>query len=138
MEPPKRVMVNVPAVLAIILRQRMVELKFSSSSAYFLSLLVFDLYARRPHLLTGSIQSDSPETRDAFFEGIARDFDDLQSKPPGWFEHRLEELARQQSAEILARLEEEKWQLHADNRELKDRVRELEQELARRANPELL
>lgn len=88
-----RVTVNVPGALADLAKRRSLEERYPSLSAYFVGLLVFDLYARKKHQMTADLLRDPQALQDAVFDEIARDFDNLATKPGSWFKRRIEELA---------------------------------------------
>jgi len=93
---PFRVTTNIPGELQELVDRRVREERYPSISAYLVGLVLFDLYARKPHLLTGSLMREPQWLRDQVIAELVRDFDDPESKPGGWFEHRIEELIAQQ------------------------------------------
>jgi hypothetical protein len=92
---PFRVTTNIPGELQELVDRRVKEERYPSISAYLVGLVLFDLYARRPHLLTGTLMREPQWLRDQVIAELVRDFDDPESKPGGWFEHRVEELIEQ-------------------------------------------
>lgn len=100
---PKRVSVNVPASMEKALEERYKELHYPSLSAYFVGLAVFDLHCKRPHTMTATLMREPDYIRDTIIAEIVKEFESKETKPGGWFEHRLKEL-------IAARVAEEKAQ----------------------------
>jgi len=96
---PFRVTTNIPGELKELVDQRVREERYPSISAYLVGLVLFDLYARKPHLLTGSLMREPQWLRDKVIAELVRDFDDPGTKPGGWFEHRIEELIAEQQRE---------------------------------------
>jgi Arc/MetJ-type ribon-helix-helix transcriptional regulator len=96
---PFRVTTNIPGELQELVDRRVREERYPSISAYLVGLVLFDLYARKPHLLTGSLMREPQWLRDKVIAELVRDFDDPETKPGGWFEHRLEELIAQKQRE---------------------------------------
>ncbi len=97
-----RVAATFPFLIADLMRRRAKELGYRSVSAYLLGLVLFDLWCKKPHALTLQVANDDrPEMREAVFREIADGYDE-PAKPSSYFEHRLEELAR----EIAERREE--------------------------------
>lgn len=90
-----RITVNVPGEISELIERRMKEEKYPSISAFFVGLALYDLYARKPHLLTGSLMREPQYIRDAVIAELVRDFDNAEKKPGSWFEHRIEELIAQ-------------------------------------------
>ncbi len=88
---PVRLTANLPAEVEPLVERRIKEEKYHSVSAYIVGLILFDLYARRPHLLTSSLMSEPQWVRDQVIAELVRDFDDPE-KARGWFEIRIEEL----------------------------------------------
>lgn len=93
---PFRVTTNLPGEIQELVERRVREERYPSVSAYLVGLVLFDLYARRPHLLTGTLMREPVWLRDQVIAELVRDFDDPDTKPGGWFEHRIEELIQQQ------------------------------------------
>lgn len=93
---PFRVTANLPGEIQELVDRRVKEERYPSVSAYLVGLVLFDLYARRPHLLTGSLMREPQWLRDQIIAELVRDFDSAEAKPGGWFEHRIEELLQQQ------------------------------------------
>jgi hypothetical protein len=92
-----RITVNVPGEIADLIKLRVREEKYPSDSAYFVGLALFDLYARRPHLLTGTLMREPQWLRDQVIAELVRDFDKDGKRPGGWFENRIEELIAEKS-----------------------------------------
>jgi hypothetical protein len=87
--------VTVPGIIANLIDRRSKALGYRSISGYLLGLVLFDLWARKPHALTLQIvNEDRQELRDAVFAEIADCFDEPE-KPSSYFEHRLAELAEE-------------------------------------------
>ena len=96
---PFRVTANLPGEIQDLIERRVREEKYPSLSAYLIGLVLFDLYARKPHLLTGTLMREPQWLRDQVIAELVRDFDDAGAKPGGWFEHRIEELIEQRHRE---------------------------------------
>lgn len=88
---PIRVTANVPAELGSLIEKRVRSEKYPSTSAYIVGLILFDLYARRPHLMTAPLMRQPQWLRDEVIEQLAKDYEE-GNKPGGWFEHRIEDL----------------------------------------------
>ena len=89
---PVRITVNLPAEIADLVKRRVREEKYPSDSAYFVGLALFDLYARRPHLLTGELMREPQWLRDQIIAELVRDFDKPEKQTGGWFERMIEKL----------------------------------------------
>lgn len=89
---PVRITVNLPAEIADLVKRRVREEKYPSDSAYFVGLALFDLYARRPHLLTGELMREPQWLRDQVIAELVRDFDAEAKRPGGWFEKMIDRL----------------------------------------------
>jgi hypothetical protein len=100
MKTYKRVTVNVPIVFAKVLKERIKEAgPFTGDAAYFLSLFLFDIQARRKHAWTAKLVTLPPEARDELFEQLAQDY--LEGKKldrKTWSDHRLSELVEEELA----------------------------------------
>lgn len=84
-----------PFEVADLVKRRARDLGYKSVSSYLLGLVLFDLWARKPHLLTKQIcNDDNQEMRDAVIREIVESYEG-DPKPGGYFEHRLLELARE-------------------------------------------
>jgi Arc/MetJ-type ribon-helix-helix transcriptional regulator len=94
-----RITVNVPGEISELIERRMKEEKYPSISAFFVGLALYDLYARKPHLLTGALMREPQYIRDEVIAELVRDFDNAEKKPGSWFEHRIEELIAQRKSE---------------------------------------
>lgn len=106
--------------LTALFRRRMEEEGYPSLSAYFFWLGFYDLILRKPHHVTAELAHQSPERQETAVRIIIENFES-GPKPGGFFESHLHRV-----------VEEEKWKLHAEVRVLKERVQELERELATR------
>lgn len=95
--------VNVPGEIEALMQKRKTEEKYRSVSDYFVSLLVFDIYARRKHVLTAQLMNEPREIQDKVFEELRESFDKPDAKPGSWFEHRIDELLneRRVNAEVV-------------------------------------
>jgi hypothetical protein len=100
MKPPKRMMANVPDSLAAAVEARMKEERYLSASAYLVSLIAFDLYARKPHQLTGQLHKERQEMQDVFFAELSAYYFAGGKGTPGWFERRLKELLDEERAKL--------------------------------------
>ena len=76
----------------------MKEEKYRSISAYFVSLAVFDIWARQKHKFTAQIMNEPQEIQDKIFEELVREFDNPSGKPGSWFDHRIEEIIEQRKS----------------------------------------
>lgn len=95
MKTYKRVTVNVPEELVEIFDKRLGEAGYTSGSAYFLGLLVYDLWARREHVWTSKLMAQLPADRDASFKGLAAKFrEGKKACKPGFFDHFMEGIVR--------------------------------------------
>lgn len=88
---PTRITANVPAELKDLIERRIKTEKYPSVSAYIVGLILFDLYCRRPHLMTGPLMRQPQFVRDEVIEQLVKDFEE-GNRPGGWFEHRVQEL----------------------------------------------
>jgi hypothetical protein len=90
----KRMTVNVPLDLATAIQNRIKECPYSSESAYFLGLAIFDLWSYRQHKLTVPLMAQPPAVRDGAIARIGADY--LAGKrgrnEPGWFEKYIKEI----------------------------------------------
>lgn len=93
-----RITINIPGEAEELLEKRVKEERYPSLSAYFNGLFLFDLYARRPHLLTASLMREPQWVRDQVVSELVRDFDKEETHPKGWFEIRIEELIAERKA----------------------------------------
>lgn len=107
------------ADLARLFRRRQEEEGYRSLSDYFLWLAFYDVLLRRPHHVSAHVAHLSTDRQEAAVEEVVENFDKPQ-KPGALFESRLRAAAQ-----------EETWRLHGEIRALKERVRELENELVR-------
>ena len=96
---PVRITVNLPAEIADLVKRRVREEKYPSDSAYFVGLALFDLYARRPHLLTGELMREPQWLRDQIIAELVRDFDKPEKQTGGWFERMIEKLIAERRAQ---------------------------------------
>lgn len=94
-----RVTVNVPDVLKPLVKQRVQEEHYSSDSAYFVGLLLFDLISRYRHKLTAQMMNEPPAMLDRIVTEIVRDFDKTPRKTGDWLRIRLEELIKERQQE---------------------------------------
>lgn len=90
-----RVTANLPGEITELVERRVREEKYPSTSAYLVGLVLFDLYAKRPHLLTACLMREPQWVRDQVIAEVVRDFDNPAAHAPGWFEHRIEELIQE-------------------------------------------
>ncbi|MEA3212248.1 MAG: hypothetical protein QOE70_5305 [Chthoniobacter sp.] len=89
----KRYTVNTPPMLAEIIDKRVPECPYSSASAYFLGLAIFDCWSRREHRYTAKLMAQPPPIRDAAFERLATEFKQRKgATTPGWFDHFVQEV----------------------------------------------
>ncbi len=87
--------VTVPGAIDSLIDRRAKALGYRSVSGYILGLVLYDLWCRKPHLLTKQIvDEDQREMREAVFAEIAASFDGPE-KASSYFEHRLEEMAEE-------------------------------------------
>ncbi len=82
------------------------ELRYPSTSAYIVGLILFDLHSRRPHQLTAELMREPQWARDQVIAEIVAAFLAGEQKPGGWFEHRVEEIVaertkREQNPELF-------------------------------------
>jgi hypothetical protein len=100
MKQYKRVTVNLPQIFVEVLEKRIEEAgPFSGDSAFFMSLFLFDIQARRKHSWTAKIMSLPPRSRDELFAQLAEDYlagKKLERKT--WLDHRLNELVNDEIA----------------------------------------
>ena len=81
-----------PGILSGIIKRRVSELGYKSLSGYILGLILFDLWARKPHRLTQQIVNDDDQaTKDAVFREVAETFDE-PGKTGGYFERRIQRI----------------------------------------------
>jgi hypothetical protein len=96
MEPDyksQRVTSSIPGLIFELMRRRYKELGYRSLSGYILGLVLYDLWARKPHHLTKQIVNEDNEgMKQAVYREIAESFHGPE-KSSSYFEHRLEELA---------------------------------------------
>ncbi len=92
---------------------------YRSMSDYFFWTAFYDVLVRKPHHVSAHVAHLSEERQRVAVAEVVAHFDDPH-KPGGLFQSRL-----------IAAAQEETWVLHARIRERDDRIRELEQELAR-------
>lgn len=100
---PFRVTANLPGEIEELVSTRVHEEKYPSTSAYIAGLVLFDIYCRRKHLLTGELMREPQWLRDQIISEIVRDFDSKEKRPGGWFEHRIQELITQRKESGEAR-----------------------------------
>ena len=105
--------------LTPLFRIRQEEEGYGSLGDYFHWTGYYDLMLRRPHRISAYVAHLAPARQEEAVRMVIENFDSPK-KPGSFFEWRLQNAAQ-----------EEHWRLHAENRELRDRVRDLEQELAR-------
>jgi hypothetical protein len=98
--------------------KRVEEEGYGSRSEYFFSAGLFDLTCRRKHKMTPWLLKQPLDVQEKHVRTIINDFD-KPKEIAGWIDHRIEAAAKE---EHLATLER--------NRELEERVRVLERELA--------
>lgn len=84
--------VNVPSEIEPLIQRRKSDERYRSISDYFVSLAVFDIYARRKHILTAQLMNEPREIQDKVFEELRDSFDRADAKPGAWFEHRIDEI----------------------------------------------
>jgi hypothetical protein len=85
-----RAAANLPGEIQPLVAARVKEERYPSISAYITGLVLFDIYAHRPHWLTASLMREPQWVRDQVIAELVRDFD--QEKTPGWFEKRVPEI----------------------------------------------
>lgn len=91
----QRVTSSLPGLIAELLGERVRQLGYRSVSGYILGLILYDMWARKPHHLTRQIvNEDSEEMKQAVYREIVDSFHGPE-KPSSYFEHRLEELAKE-------------------------------------------
>jgi hypothetical protein len=88
-----RVTANIPGELQPLIERRMRDERYPSLSAYIVGLILFDLYARRQHLMTAELMRQPQWVRDQIVAELVENFDKLDTRPGSWFEHRIQELA---------------------------------------------
>lgn len=79
---------NTPTALDDAIEQRVKELGYESFSDYVNGLIVYDLYTRKPHYLTGEISKLSRTEIDKLHDDLARDFAAGETIGGSWFEAR--------------------------------------------------
>ncbi len=95
---PWRATANIPGEMREIIEERIAQLRYDGVAEYLLSVVVYDLYCGREHLLTGPLMREPKYIREAVLMEL---LDDVKSganegkKPGGWFEHRIKELVDQ-------------------------------------------
>lgn len=93
-----RIGASVPGELKEAIEARVKAERYPSISAYVVGLIIFDLYCRRPHLMTGPLMRQPQWVRDEVIEQLLKDFNDPDAKRGGgWFEHRIQELIEQRA-----------------------------------------
>lgn len=92
--------VSTPGELDPIIADRMRKLHFASFNEYVNSLVLYDCWAEKPHLLTGPAFAHRREELPALVAEVVRDYG-KPDKTGGFFEHRLEEFVRQQEESKL-------------------------------------
>jgi len=91
-----RITISVPGLLCGLLKKRVKELGYKSVSGYIVGLILFDLWARKPHRLTQQIVNDDDQhTKDAVFREIVETFEE-PGKTSGFFERRIQEIVDEQ------------------------------------------
>jgi hypothetical protein len=90
-----RATANIPGELQPLIDRRMRDEKYPSLSAYIVGLILFDLYARRKHLMTAELMRQPQWVRDQIIQELVENFDKPDTRPGSWFEHRIEELVAQ-------------------------------------------
>jgi hypothetical protein len=91
----ERITFSVPGLLSGLIKRRVKELGYKSLSGYIVGLILFDLWARKPHKLTQQIVNDDDQvTKDAVFREIVETFDQ-PGKTGGYFEHRIQEIVNE-------------------------------------------
>jgi hypothetical protein len=91
-----RVAANLPGEIEPLVQQRIKEERYPSLSAYIVGLVLFDIYAHRPHWLTASLMREPQWMRDEVIAELVRDFG--TGKSPGWFEKRVPEIIEEMKA----------------------------------------
>jgi len=105
--------------LVPLFRQRMEEEGYDSLSSYFFWTAFYDLILRKPHKVTARTAHMLASEQENAVRTVIENFE-AGPKPGGFFE-----------AEVQRAANEEHWRLHAQVRELKARVTELERALLR-------
>lgn len=88
----ERMTANVPGALAALLPERIKHLGYHSKSDYIVGLIIFDIYCKQDHVLTAPLLKEPQWVVDAAISEIVKEFHLKDSKPRGWFAHRLQEL----------------------------------------------
>ena len=89
---------HVPLIFVEIIEKRISECPYSSASKYFLGLMIYDCWSRRPHRAQHMAQPG--KERDAALEKIAEMFDkqEQRSSDPGRFDHFVGRIVREEMA----------------------------------------
>lgn len=98
---PARITISLPPKLLALAKRRAEEERYHSFSDYINGLVVFCVYARKPHLLTGPLLKEPYWLVEKVVDQLAIDFDTLppDERPGGWFKERVDELVAKAKAE---------------------------------------
>lgn len=95
---PIRVTANLPGEVEAAVIERIREEKYPSVSAYIVGLVLFDLYSRRPHLMTSTLMREPQWLRDQAIAELVEAFHNGGKGGLGWFEKRIDELIEERKA----------------------------------------
>src|SRR5262245_45344336 len=85
---PWRPSANIPGEMREIIEERVAQLRYEGVAEYILSVIVYDLYCGREHLLTGPLMREPKYIREAVLLELLEDVKNGATeakKPGGWF-----------------------------------------------------
>lgn len=80
---------RIPPALDACLPKRLADLEIDATSAYFISLMCFDLAIGKPHHVTGDIHKLTGPERDNIFQEVSEAYTTGESLGGSWFEARV-------------------------------------------------
>jgi hypothetical protein len=88
------------ALLPIAAKQQQKE-RYDSFSSYVVGLIIFDVYCKREHQMTGPLMREPDYIRNPVIEQLCAEYDTAPQRH-GWFAKRIEELVAKKLAEHAA------------------------------------